>query len=208
MNPRAIVFTSGVVLMLGLGVHLLMTNLTLGVFRPEAPPEPQPTTVVPEPTAPAFVPMAAPRALVEDDVTAALKAENELLRARIQQLETVRPTTRGEIAVTLGIKEADLSHLLDRSELLPDAKALAEAVHFSGARSAYDALLTEAALYRSMADFRAKHPCESANRVTWHSTTWVPFYSNAIHQTCQRLYQLNLPSQLVESFRNRLNEGI
>jgi hypothetical protein len=211
MKQRALVFAALVVLMLGIGVHTLMRNLTLGVFREEAPAGQQETTRAPEPTqAPLVMPMAvpSPRALVEDDVTAALKAENEQLKARVQQLEAVRPTTRGELAVVLGIKETDLTYLLNRSELLPDAAALADAVKHAGAKATYDALRAEAALYRSMADFKAKNPCEPANRVSWHSTTWVPFYSKAINDVCLRLYQLNLPSQLVEPFRNRLSEGI
>lgn len=208
MKARAIVFVALLLAMLATGTHMLFSNLRKGVLDPE----PAPAPIVQQP--PFVVPYSVPetreptRTLVEDDVTRALKEENAALKERVHQLETARPTTRGELAVVLGVKEADLTHFLDRSELLPDATKLAEAVRIAGAGNVWAALQTEAKLYRSMADFKAKNPCEQSNRVAWHSTRWVPFLATAVATTCDELYRLSLPSTVVEPFRNRLNEGI
>lgn len=209
MKARAIVFVALLLAMLGTGTHMLFANLRKGVLDPE-PIAPPPVSI------PYLAGQAPPERIVEwpvrtlakDETTEALKAENEALKERVQKLEEIRPTTRGELAVVLGVKEADLTHLLDRSELLPDAAKLAEAVRVAGAGNAWAALQAEAKLYRSMAEFKTKNPCEKANRVTWHSTTWVPFYATAVNNVCDELYRLSLPSTVVEPFRNRLQEGI
>lgn len=209
MKLRALVFASVLTAMLLVGTHTLMGTIRTGVF--EAPPQ---QVAEPAPQQPIVIPYAAPlaqapRMLVDDSAVSALQIENAALKERIQQLEQLRPTTRGELAVVLAVKESDLAHHLDRSELLPDAAKLADAVRAAGAANVWHALQAEARLYRSMADFKTKHPCvDKANRAMWHSAIWVPFYSRAITDVCDELYRLSLPSTVVESFRTRLTEGI
>lgn len=202
-----VVFSVLLVSSLWIGSHALVFNLTHEVFPSETKTaEPMPSPVV----APLTVMRTeAPemRTLVANEAMSQLAAENERLRQRIAELEQSRPTTQGELAVILGVREADLVHLLDRSHLLPDAATLAEAVRVSGAQSAFQALKAEQQLYRDFAMFKANHPV-TTDRATWHSTTWTPYYSASIEQICNRLYQLNLPSQVVEPFRSRLVEGI
>jgi hypothetical protein len=200
-------------LMLMVGFSMLASSFRGGFrFGDHAP-----NTIFAAPVAPVVAPpvvvaqtTAPERVMVGGDVVDRLTEENATLKARVKELESVRPTTAGELAVVLGVKEADLTAALDRSQLIPDAAALAEVVRHAGAQVTWQALQEESKLYRSLADFKLKNPAPTTNseRPIWHSTTFVPFYSERIDCICQRLYQLQLPSTVVEPFRHRLNEGI
>lgn len=201
---RFLLLAGIVAAMILVGYGTLLMNLRSGALEPQ-PVSPPPSVAIP-PLAAEAAPLTT-RVLVDDSAITELRAENELLKARVSRLEESRPTTRGELAVVLSLKEADLTAALDRSELLPNAKVLAEAVRHSGAASVWKALQAEGHLYRSLADFKAKNP-PSEDRMGWHHGTWSPFLSVSITTVCDQLYQLNLPSTVVEPFRHRLCEGI
>lgn len=190
--------------MLALGFGMLFRNLELGIIR-ENSQQHQVPLAIPAP-APAIA-ETAPRVLVDDSIVTALREENAELRARIQRLEKQEPRTRGELAAIVGAKESEVDYLLDRSELIPDARQLCDAIRVSGAQSVWLALQAESALYRSFAKFKAENPVGD-DRMTWHHARWAPFLERSITATCDQLYRLNLPSTVVEPFRTKMMEGI
>lgn len=192
-----------VAVMLFLGTNLLFSNLRQGVF-PEQQLVQQRAESAPSPT---ITSTTLNRTPWSDPEVVALKSENESLKARISVLEQKHPRVKGELAAILGMKEADVEMILDRSELIPNAKVLCDTIQYSGAQSTWKALQTEAALYESFAKFKAEHPI-GQDRTTWHHLVWVPFLERSVTAVCGQLYQLNLPSSVVESFRQKLQEGI
>ena len=192
--------------MLALGFGLLFRNLDQGIIQEQ---QQQRTAPVTAPAPIAAVAEAAPsaRMLVSSPDIEALRMENDALKARVTRLEQQQPRTRGELAAVVGVKESEVDHLLDRSELLPNAKVLCEAIQVSGAQSVWKALKAESELYHSFAKFKAENPTGD-DRMTWHHARWVPFLERSITATCDQLYRLNMPSSVVESFRVKLMEGI
>ena len=136
-------------------------------------------------------------------------AEIARLRLRVAALEAVaHPTTQGQIAVLAGIPEADLQHMLDASELLPNAAVLAEAAHAVGATNVVKALRLEAGHYTACAQFKGTNPAPEGGRREWHYAVWSPFLTAEIERVVQGLYVMGMPSPIVEPFRNRLTEGL
>lgn len=194
-----------VAVMLAVGFGMLTANLGRGRLIDE--PLPAPIVSATQTSPMAVASMSGTRMLVNDPELGQLRAENEALKARVLRLEQRQPRTRGELAAIVGVKESEVDRLLDRSELLPDAKMLNEAIRISGAQSVWKALQVESTLYHQFAEFKAKNPV-SEDRITWHQTCWVPFLERSITAVCDQLYQLSLPSSVVEPFRLKLLEGI
>lgn len=132
----------------------------------------------------------------------ALRAEVARLRSLLEQ-QSLNPS----LAEILKVPEQDLVRRLDRSELLPDAGALGEALRVAGHENVWAALRAEGDFYMALANFKAKNPREQ-NPYGWRDQVWAPFYTVASDQLCKRLYELKLPSSVVEPFRVKLNEGI
>lgn len=168
-------------------------------FEPEPPP--------PESAAANTAPLQ--RIAVEDGcLVRNLEAENARLRARIEELEQIaRPIDQDQLAVVVGVPKQDVLHLLDRSALIPDAKVLAEVSRACGASATWRALKEESNLYQRLAQFKADNPIEG-DRIQWHHYTYAPFLNAEIVRLTDRLYQLGLPSTVVEPFRSHLMEGI
>lgn len=147
----------------------------------------------------------APRALVESSELTQLRAEIAALKER---LANVKPRSSADLAAVVGVKEADVTDVLDRSELLRDAGRFREALEAAGPEGTWSALQMEMKLYRDIAEFKATHPVQNNDRVGWHALQLTPFLTIQIASVCERLYSLNMPSTVVESFRSHLTEGI
>ncbi len=206
-----------------LGIPLIgLVLLVANIFRPwVAAPVPEvgetkqdQKVVEPEPVVAPVARMAAPqleRVMVVSDELDQLRKENERLRARVAELEaSFCPTTQSQLAVALALSEADVQHCLDRSELLPNADALGEALRIAGPKSTWEALQAESAWYRAQANFRLKNPKpeDRTGAIQWHQSAYVPFFSNGLAVLCDRLYAMGMPSTIVEPFRSKQIEGI
>ncbi len=203
-----------VALALGVGSIWLGSNARAGYLSPA---HPEPKKEAAALLAPAYAPAVAvatlppERQLVNDDRIQELIAENDALRARIAALEaSLCPKTQAQLAIALALPEADVQHYLDRSELLPSADVLGEALRAAGSKSTWEALQAESAWYRAQADFRLKNqkPEDRTGAIQWHQSAFVPFFSNGLATLCDRLYAMGMPSTIVEPFRSKQTEGI
>jgi len=110
-----------------------------------------------------------------------------------------------------GCAEADVIHALNRSDLLPDAKALAVAGGVATTEEVWQALAAEAAYQEVVRTILSTLPPKSsprAERVAWHDTVVVPRVQLALRDLCNKLHDLRIPSALIEDFRKRQTEGI
>lgn len=139
-----------------------------------------------------------------DAVIANLQQENATLKQKVAKLEEAS-TAIAQLAVTLELKEADVQARLDRSELIPNAAVLKDCLLRAGAKKTWEALTEEATLYVRISNLKAT---ASADRVAWHHSQFTPFLTQEICSVTKRLYALDLPSTVIESFRQRLSEGI
>lgn len=174
----------------------------------EMPGRPERSTGEVDPTVMPATSVSAPAARVpvyfsdQQPEVAALKAEVARLRKLLEQ-QTLTPS----LAEILRVPEADLVHRLDRSELMPTAAVLADCLRAAGHDNVWAALRAEGDFRLALAKFKAEHP-RGDDPFGWHANVWTPFYTVAADQLCRRLYELAMPSPVVESFRVKLNEGI
>lgn len=203
MKPAEVILT--LVLLVG-AVAVLVILLRSPLVAPSSH-----VSLIPDTAAPVAAQLAAAER-TEVDVdrpteTECLRAKILVLESKLHQFEMVIPSNSAELAVALGKKESDIAALLERSEMLPNARTLREALTAAGTASTGSALEAERDLYIRLAEFHANNP-NPDHRQEWHDYQFVPFYEKQIAIICDRLYTLGLPSTIVEPFRSRLNEGI
>lgn len=198
-----------VIAMLGITIVMLLVGFTSEIrsFKRRVEQDYLPTAPVSSPEAIAAKPTAAeaPRTLVESTELTQLRTEVAALKER---LANVKPRSSADLAAVLGLKEADVTFILDRSEMLPNAMRLREALDAVGPEATWGALQLEMKLYRDIAEFKTTHPIQNDDRVNWHHLQLTPWLTSQIASVCERLYSLNMPSSVVESFRSHLTEGI
>lgn len=137
----------------------------------------------------------------------ALEAEKAALEKRVAELERNQPIDR--MARALGLERREVRKMVDRSTVIPDSIALAQALDFMSFEEVRAAFDREQVYLKEFGKLRTAKAGESfAERQHHHVSVVVPWIHAEADKLCNALYELRCPSSLVTRLRTRLLEGI
>ena len=137
----------------------------------------------------------------------ALEADKAALEKRVAELERNQPIDR--MARALGLERREVRKMVDRSTVIPDSIALAQALEFMSFEEVKRAFDREQDYLKAFGKVRTAKAGETfAERQHHHAAVVVPWIHAETDKLCNALYELRCPSSLVTRLRTRLLEGI